>query len=293
MDTLDKKQNLFGKLPAQYNFFFNPYNEYRFTRCPKCDRKTGQKKLPLFIWIYPHYPVSLNYTCRYCPSCDLLIAHQNDIESLLAQLFQERAPEMIGNDYLILGTLEKSAWKEGLQKPLDTRTIPDFLHDFKQVLKFEVQPAGWYPNEKNLSDQDVLTKSKEMPEDKVGTRKTHLLGLPEVDILLEKINKAVPIPAHLTKELVDALRKQGFKMDQFREVQINQAFYIGDEGGIVCDITPAGKEKTPILCSITQLMISSSHPLYLEIKAYQEGRKRKLAGNAGMTGFTISRRKGK
>ena len=127
-----------GKLLPRFDFLLNPYNALRFTRCPKCREKTILWKLRLVIWVDPHYPVSLNYTCCYCKSCDLLIAHKNEIENLLARVFHERAPKIIGNDYTVIGTMEKSDWKQGVQKPLDFQNMPDYFHDFKQVLNFEL-----------------------------------------------------------------------------------------------------------------------------------------------------------
>ncbi len=67
-----------GKQPPQYRFFLNPYQDARFTRCPQCDQPMRQRKLPLVIHIDPMQLLSLNKTCRYCPHCDLLIAHQDD-----------------------------------------------------------------------------------------------------------------------------------------------------------------------------------------------------------------------
>ena len=88
-------------MPRKYNFVLNPYPDHRVSKCPFCERKTGQRKLPLFIHIAPHFPVALNYTCRYCRHCDLLIAHRHEIEHLLTSLFIETNPAIIGNDYLI------------------------------------------------------------------------------------------------------------------------------------------------------------------------------------------------
>jgi len=65
-----------GKQPPRYRFFLNPYTDVRFTTCPQCRGKTSQRKLPLVIHIDPLQLVALNKTCRYCPRCDLLIAHQ-------------------------------------------------------------------------------------------------------------------------------------------------------------------------------------------------------------------------
>jgi len=50
--------------------------------------------------------IALNYTCRYCKSCDLLIAHKHEIEHLLTNLFSQIEPETVGNEYLII--LKKS-----------------------------------------------------------------------------------------------------------------------------------------------------------------------------------------
>jgi len=63
--------------------------------------KTGnhQRKLPLVIHVDPMQVLSLNKTCRYCPFCDLLIAHQDDVERFLASFFTEQKPDVVGNDY--------------------------------------------------------------------------------------------------------------------------------------------------------------------------------------------------
>ena len=54
-----------------------------------------QRKVPLFIHVDPMNPVVLGYTCRYCPDCDLLVAHQDEIEELLANLFAEHDPSIV------------------------------------------------------------------------------------------------------------------------------------------------------------------------------------------------------
>ena len=76
-----RKKSRPDELPEFYNFALNPYPDVRLSSCPFCDRRTGQRKLPLFIFIEPHYPVALNYTCRYCDHCNLLIGHKHEIES--------------------------------------------------------------------------------------------------------------------------------------------------------------------------------------------------------------------
>ena len=120
-----------GKQPPRYHFFLNPYEDMRFTRCPQCDNKMHQRKLPLVIHVDPLQLLSLNKTCHYCPHCDLLIAHQDDIEHLLASIFTERKPEVIDNDFLVVGTLDRTVWKRGIQQQITTQETLDALHDFK------------------------------------------------------------------------------------------------------------------------------------------------------------------
>lgn len=142
-----KTKTQLGKQPPCYRFFLNPYQDVRFTRCPQCDQKMHQRKLPLVIHIDPMHLFSLNKTCRYCPHCDLLIAHQDDIEHLLVAIFTEHMPEIVGNDYLVVGTLEKTVWKRGTQHPLTLQELLEALHDFKDVVTFKLI-GGWVRDEK-------------------------------------------------------------------------------------------------------------------------------------------------
>ena len=136
---MPKNRPQFGELPPQYNFFLNPYVSERCVQCPQCEARTGEKKLPLVIHVDPHYPVSLNYTCIYCTRCDLLIVHQDEIELQLANIFAQRAPEAIGNEYLVMGTFDYAYWEEGTRTPHSPQDLFAHLHDFKQVLKFELR----------------------------------------------------------------------------------------------------------------------------------------------------------
>lgn len=130
-----------GKQTPRYRFFLNPYNDVRFTRCPQCENKTRQRKLPLVIHINPAYLLSLNKTCRYCPDCDLLIAHRDQLESLLTAIFEDENPDIIGNNYLVVGTVDRADWKEGVQQGGAGTNLIDALHDFKEVVTFN--PSYW------------------------------------------------------------------------------------------------------------------------------------------------------
>jgi len=59
----------------------------------------------------------------------------------------ERDPSVIGNDYLVMGTVERKAWRESMKSP---KLIGDMLQhaaDFAEVVSFDVRPAGWYRDE--------------------------------------------------------------------------------------------------------------------------------------------------
>jgi len=127
------KEPRFGRLPPQYTFILNPYTDARFTRCPACDQKTKQRKFPLFIHVEPLNPIVLGKTCRYCPHCDLLIAHQDELEAQLEALFAERDPSVIGNDYLVLGTVERKAWRESMKQ---TKSIPEMLEHLALLISY-------------------------------------------------------------------------------------------------------------------------------------------------------------
>jgi hypothetical protein len=146
---LASEKSGFGDLSPKYNFILNPYPDRRLSRCPFCDCKTGQRKVPLLIHVDPLQLVALNYTCRYCSQCDLLIAHKHEIEHLLYAMFSQYNREAIGNDYLIIGTVEKKAWREGLKQPKAVNEMLPCASDFKAYYQeLRLTEPGWYgPNQ--------------------------------------------------------------------------------------------------------------------------------------------------
>jgi hypothetical protein len=276
---MPKKRPQLGNLTPLYNFFLNPYSDLRFTRCPQCEGKTGQKKMPLMIHVDPHYPINLNYTCRYCAKCDLLIAHQDEIEGHLAQVFTKLAPDAMGHDYLVMGTTEKAYWKEGVDHPHAPTELLDNLHGFKQYLHFE-RVGGWLPDES-------IPKPPAMLEPSGG-----IDNLKDARKLVGRMQASLPISVRAGKDLLKMLRKQGYPISDRQTLSINSVFYGGDEGGITCDITPSGQKKQPLLCSLTHLEIIGSTSLANEMRAYQVKRKKKLAeqDGFGVQDFVVRRK---
>ena len=108
--------------------------------------------------------------------------------------------------------------------------------------------------------------------------------------LLQQMKEQLPIPVLATDGLVRSMKRQRPELKRQRQLSVKSVLYIGDEGGIMCDITPDGSNSA-IICSLTQVEILADHPLAAEIQAYQQARIRKLAARgAGPRVFPITPR---
>jgi len=138
------------KVKEAYSFILNPHPEYRLSTCPKCHvKKTFIRKFALAIDVEGFGLIALGKTCRYCASCKLIMVHQLELEAELSWTFQTRAPEVIGNAYLVFGTMNKSTWQNGLQNQEigDSDAVLNDVSVFKHVLKLAYDPGGWGPAE--------------------------------------------------------------------------------------------------------------------------------------------------
>ena len=137
------KTKKIGKLPPRYSFLLNPYSDVRLSKCPKCEKPTHPRKFALFLHVKGWGPMALGKTCRYCTPWELIIVHQDELEAELTQSFSRLAPDVIGNDYLVLGTVDKTVWRQGLEGR--GQALDDALKhvaDFKKVLELHVEPGG-------------------------------------------------------------------------------------------------------------------------------------------------------
>lgn len=142
-----KKKRTLGNLKPQHRFFLNPYGDARFTKCPQCLGKTKIRKRPFGVHIDPDVLMNLNMSGPYCPSCDLIILHQDDVEALLTMTFMELIPEIVGNNYLIIGTVERSYWRKTIKEGGTYQEFFDNLHDFKEAVDFEPMRYVWLPDD--------------------------------------------------------------------------------------------------------------------------------------------------
>ena len=138
-----KSSNQFkgNKRPQKHKFFLNPYSDCAFTKCPKCETKTKVRKFPLVIHIETPQIFLLNKKCKYCTQCDLIIVKKQELESFMANA------QVMGNDYLVMGTLDRQDWRQGSKGLLSPKDIIERMYIFEDQWHFKVIPAGWYPKD--------------------------------------------------------------------------------------------------------------------------------------------------
>src|SRR5262245_57725312 len=79
-----KREKHIGALALRYLFALNPYPDARFTVCPECGSLTRLRKLPIAIHVEAFGMIILRKTCRLCSICEMVIVHQHELESLIA-----------------------------------------------------------------------------------------------------------------------------------------------------------------------------------------------------------------
>jgi hypothetical protein len=136
-----------GKLPPRYSFILNPHKDLRCSTCPKCKRKTSVRKFALLVAVKRADPVVIGKTCKFCATCELIICHQDELEPLLAATFGPVKPSVLGNEYFVVGTVERASYRKGLKGEVTAGEVLGHLAEFKKHLELGYRPAGWYPNE--------------------------------------------------------------------------------------------------------------------------------------------------
>src|ERR1044071_5344856 len=140
------RKSTIGKLPPRYSFILNPHEGTRLSKCPLCLRLTFPRKFALFIHVDEWGPMALGKTCKYCSRCELIMVHQDELEAQLAYRFSKIAPEFIGNEYLVIGTVDKRVWKRGLEgSGGEFGEMLKHIADFNRVYNLHFEPGGWYP----------------------------------------------------------------------------------------------------------------------------------------------------
>ncbi len=154
--------------------------------------------------------------------------------------------------------------------------LSEYLHDFKEYLQISHSPARWYPEDDVPTSRDEASQTEKTGRSAQEISQDLAIDDPgQAESLVAKLEAQLPIPAEIQRGPANYLRSQGSFITPHWNVQIYSVFYSGDEGGILCAISPKDS-KVPVVISPTQLKIPYRHPLEKEIRAYQRTRTRKL-----------------
>ena len=63
-------------------------------------------------------------------------------DAWLAAFFTEHRPEIVGNEYLVLGTEDRADWIRGVDTPVSPAKAFEQMHDFREVVRF-TPPPSW------------------------------------------------------------------------------------------------------------------------------------------------------
>ena len=138
-----KDQGAEGMAEPRHLFLLNPYKEYALTKCPRCQGATKIRRHCLVVHVERRHLLFLNKSCRYCPACDLIIARQAELESLIETTCERYDPAAVGNEYLVLGTVGRDVWKRSMDRSISASDAIEEVHLFKDVLDLNVEPGGW------------------------------------------------------------------------------------------------------------------------------------------------------
>jgi hypothetical protein len=142
---MPKNKDRLGKLRPRYRFALNPFPEVRWSRCPRCEQLTFNRKFPLLILVKGHAGLVLGKTCRYCAKCEFIVCHQHELEAELEHAFRQRDPAAIGSEYHVAAVVERKVWARAQTEPLSSREMLDHAADIKSYYTLHDPRPRWMP----------------------------------------------------------------------------------------------------------------------------------------------------
>lgn len=99
----------------------------------------------------------------------------------------------------------------------------------------------------------------------------------KVERTMDELRTALPFPARVPPALMATLRDQSTDAEIAAEGIVKEIVYLGDEGGIMCNLTFDEKEEGEVfLVSITQLAFDRRLPFAHDIEVYQKHRIKRI-----------------
>ena len=102
------------------------------------------RKIPLVIHVDSLGLVLLRKTCRLCVVCEMLIAHEADVNGVIKALAPHTATLPT---YLVLGTLGPDTWRDGMSGGVTIEEVRHDMADFKAYMRVEITPRHWAPKD--------------------------------------------------------------------------------------------------------------------------------------------------
>lgn len=102
----------------------------------------------------------------------------------------------------------------------------------------------------------------------------------KTEALLDAMEQALPFEVGLMPELVASLARQQRPVAVNTIETVNDISYVGDEGGIMCHITPSDADSM-VVVSLTHVRVPRTLPFAAAALAYQRHRVKRLKKQYG------------
>jgi hypothetical protein len=86
--------------------------------------------------------VLLRKTCRLCLACEMLIAHEFELNE---EIHRVAARSDGDGEYLVLGTLGSGTWRAGIRESISLEQVKLDMADFMAYMKIDITPRQWAP----------------------------------------------------------------------------------------------------------------------------------------------------
>ncbi len=77
----------------------------------------------------------------------MIIVKQAELKGILTGFCEQNVPEIVGNDFFVLGTMDRKDWKKGQTGEMSQQEAIKLLFPFKDAWDFEVIPDVGYTKE--------------------------------------------------------------------------------------------------------------------------------------------------
>lgn len=133
-----------GKLRPRYRVALNPIAEVRWSRCPRCEKPMHARKFALLVAFSDGTTLALGKTCRYCTPCELIIAHQHEVEEELS-IFRAKHPGRAAGEWLVIGTVDRKTWERSLHAPVTLDELLEHTSDIAHPMVVHDPRRVWMP----------------------------------------------------------------------------------------------------------------------------------------------------